>query len=333
MKIYSVTRDNTTVNKQVSQMRSLVLVAAGELEEVTLPIPEPGPNEVLLKMEGCGVCASSLPVWQGRDWFQYPLEPGVPGHEGWGIVEAVGQQVKGFSKGQRVSSLSTKAFSTHDTVDQNQLIPLPDHLDGYPFPGEPLGCAMNIFKRCQIQKGQTVAIIGVGFLGALLIQLAKSQGARVIGISKRPYSLEIADYVIPLQDHHTVINEVKHITKEKFCDCVIEVTGKEWPLNLGIELTKVRGRLVVAGFHQDGMRQVNLQLLNWRGIDMISAHERDQEKYVEGVKNAIQAIEENKLAPFSLFSNFYSMEEAAQAFQDLENRPRNFVKGIILFDQ
>jgi len=58
-------------------------------------------------------------------------------------------------------------------------------LDGLPFPGEPLGCAMNIFRRSGIRRGDTVAIIGIGFLGALLVQLAAGAGARVIAISRR----------------------------------------------------------------------------------------------------------------------------------------------------
>jgi NADPH2:quinone reductase len=65
------------------------------------------------------------------------------------------------------------------------VVPLPSELDGHPFPGEPLGCAMNIFKRAEIRAGQTVAIIGIGFLGALLTQLAAQAGARVIAISRR----------------------------------------------------------------------------------------------------------------------------------------------------
>src|SRR3982750_3726402 len=61
--------------------------------------PEPGEHEVRVRLEGSGVCASSLPVWEGRAWFSYPLEAGSPGHEGWGIVDAVGEGVRGISVG------------------------------------------------------------------------------------------------------------------------------------------------------------------------------------------------------------------------------------------
>ena len=72
------------------------------------------------------------------------------------------------------------------------MVPLPAALDGVPFPGEPLGCAINIFRRSDIEAGQTVAIVGIGFLGALLTQLAAHAGARVIAISRRPFALDVA---------------------------------------------------------------------------------------------------------------------------------------------
>src|SRR5690606_23903059 len=158
-----------------------------------------------------------------------------------------------------------------DLAKASDLVVLPDFLDNKPFPGESLGCAMNIFSRSDIQKGHTVAVVGSGFLGLLLIQLAKSAGARVIAISRRDFSLEMAkkagaDELIKMDDHYQIIEKVNQLTDHTFCERVIEATGKEWPLNLSIELTAEKGKLIVAGFHQDGMRSVNVQTLNWRGI-------------------------------------------------------------------
>src|SRR5688500_9416635 len=56
-------------------------------------LPTPKEHEVLIKVEGCGVCGSNLPIWEGREWFNYPLPPGNPGHEGWGRVAALGAAV------------------------------------------------------------------------------------------------------------------------------------------------------------------------------------------------------------------------------------------------
>ena len=71
---------------------------------------------MLIQLEGCGVCASSLPVWEGRPWFEYPRPPGNPGHEGWGRVIARGKAVERVALGDRVAFLSDRAFAEYDTA-------------------------------------------------------------------------------------------------------------------------------------------------------------------------------------------------------------------------
>jgi threonine dehydrogenase-like Zn-dependent dehydrogenase len=324
-----------TKSGNIDTMKAAVITAPGQIKIEKTARPKPKKGEVLIKLEGSGVCASNIPVWHGREWFSYPVPAGSPGHEGWGIIEALGSDVTGFSKGDRVAFLSYNAYAEFDIAKAEDLVLLPSHLNEKPFPGEALGCALNIFNRSDIKEGQTVAIVGAGFLGLLLIQLAKSAGARVIAVSQRDFSLEAAlnagaDHVIKMDDHHKIIENVKRLTNQHFCERVIEATGKEWPLNLAIELTAERGKLIVAGFHQDGMRQVNMQLLNWRGIDMINAHERDSKQYIKGMQEAIKAIESGKMDPFPLFSHTFSLHKTDEALKMLCDRPDGFIKALIL---
>jgi threonine dehydrogenase-like Zn-dependent dehydrogenase len=318
------------------RMQAAVLTGPQALAVQEVPIPQPGPQQVLVRLEGCGVCASNLPVWEGREWFTYPTAPGSPGHEGWGVVEAIGEQVQKVQVGDRVACLSFHAYAPYDLAEENQVLRLPASLEGIPFPGEPLGCAQNIFGRSDVQAGQTVAILGIGFLGALLVQLAKKAGARVIAISQRPSSLELArrcgaDETIQMDDHWRIIEEVKQLTGQNFCERVIEATGKEWPLNLAGELTAERGKLIIAGFHQDGLRQVNVQLWNWRGLDVINAHERDPERYLEGMREAILAVESGRLDPSFLYTHHLPQSRLSEAFDLLAQRPDGFVKALIFF--
>ena len=118
--------------------------------------------------------------------MRFPTEPGGLGHEGWGTIDALGEGVEGVSPGQRVAVLSCNAYAEYDLRSASAVVPLPPAIAGRPFPGEPLGCALNILRRSGIEPGQTVAIVGIGFLGALLTRLAASTGARVIAISRRP---------------------------------------------------------------------------------------------------------------------------------------------------
>jgi len=316
-------------------MKAAVVTAAGSIEIKDVPLPEPAKGEVRIKLEGSGVCASNIPVWEGREWFNYPLPAGNPGHEGWGIIDTIGPGVACLRVGDRVACLSYNAYAEYDIAKADDVVVLPSSLKNKPFPGEPLGCAMNIFERSDIRRGHTVAIVGTGFLGALLVQLAKSAGAFVIAVSQREFSLETArrcgaDELVKMDDHYSIIDKVKILTRSRLCDRVIEVTGKEWPLNLAIELTAERGKLIVAGFHQDGMRQVNMQLLNWRGIDVINAHERDPRQYIKGMRNAITAIQKGQINPFSLFTHSFSLEETETALNSLKSREDGFIKALII---
>lgn len=320
---------------KANTMQAVVLTAPGEVALKEVAVPQPGKGEVRIRLEGSGVCASNIPVWEGREWFTYPVTAGNLGHEGWGVIDTLGEDVTGLEVGDRVAGLSYNAYAEYDIAKADEVVKLPSSLDGKPFPGEPLGCAMNIFNRSDIKQGQKVAIVGAGFLGALLIQLAKSAGAEVIAVSKREFSLETAkaagaDHLVPMDDHYKIIEKVSELTGGKLCERVIEVTGKEWPLNLSIELTAERGKLIVAGFHQDGMRQLNVQMLNWRGIDMISAHERDPQQYVKGIKDAVTAVESGQMDPYPLFTHSFSLDEAQDAFSHLANRPDGFIKALVI---
>ena len=133
--------------------------------------------------------------------MSFPTEPGALGHEGWGVVDAVGEGVEGLAAGDRVAALSFRSYADYDLADEAAVVKLPDALAASPFPGEPLGCAMNIFRRSAIEAGQDVAIVGIGFLGAILTRLATDAGARVIAISRRPFSLEVARAVRRRRDH------------------------------------------------------------------------------------------------------------------------------------
>jgi threonine dehydrogenase-like Zn-dependent dehydrogenase len=320
----------------VTTMRAAVLTAPLTVEVQQVTLPEPAAGQVRIRLEGCGVCASNIPVWQGRDWFSYPVAAGNPGHEGWGRVDAIGSQVTQVQVGDRVAGLSYQAYAEYDLADADALVRLPEELAGLPFPGEPLGCAINIFKRSDIRAGQTVAIIGIGFLGALLVQLAKNAGACVLALSQRQYSLHVArengaDETILLDDHWQIIEKVKTLTGGRFCERVVECTGKEWPLNLAGELTAERGKLIIAGFHQDGLRSVNVQLWNWRGLDVINAHERDAQVYVQGMREAVAAVQSGKMNPLPLYTHSFALENIGQAFNALQSRPEGFMKALIRY--
>lgn len=327
---------NIVTSALPSRMKAAVLTGAGQMRVDTLPLPEPAAGQVRVALEGCGVCASSLTPWAGAEWMKFPTEPGGPGHEGWGVIDAVGADVEDLFVGDRVAALSDHAYATHDIAEKNAVIRLPDQLAGQPFPGEPLGCSMTIFKRSLIRTGHTVAVVGIGFLGALLMQLAVSAGARVIAISPHQFSLALArragaSETIPMHDHSRIIDEVKALTDGRFCDCVIEADGRQWPLDLAGELTKERGQLIVAGYHQGDAQQDNMRLWNQRGFDVINAHERDPAVCVQDVRDAVEAVQEGQLDPSSLYTHHFPLERLDEALDMTRDRPHGFLKALMMY--
>jgi 2-desacetyl-2-hydroxyethyl bacteriochlorophyllide A dehydrogenase len=304
-------------------MRAVSLGGPRRVDVHEAPVPEPGSEDVLVRLEGCGVCGSNGPVWEGRPWFDYPLEPGAPGHEGWGVVSAVGPEVEDVAPGDRVAVLSGQAFAEYGVAPAGHTVRLPQELDGEPFPGEAIGCAVNIFRRSGVRAGQEVAIVGVGFLGALLVQLCAGAGARVTAFGRRPFTLELArsfgaERAFGLEEE-----------PEASFETTIEAAGAQETLDLAGRLTGVRGRLVVAGYHQE-RRSVDMQLWNWRGLDVVNAHERDPAVYVEGMRRAADLVAAGELDPRPLYTHRLPLERAGDALDLMLARPEGFVKALVL---
>ena len=311
--------------------RATVIRESRSAELVEVPVPDPGAGEVRLRLEGSGVCGSDLAVWTGRPWFEYPRPPGAPGHEGWGVVDAVGDGVEGLGEGDRVAGLSYNAYADYDLARAEDLVPLPDGVDH--FPGEALGCAVNVVRRSGIEAGDTVAVVGAGFLGCVIGQLAAGAGARVIAISRRRSALEAAREMgaaetIALEG--PVLERVEELTGGDLCDVVVEAAGVQPTLDLAGPLAKTRGRLVIAGFHQDGSRQVDMQLWNWRGLDVVNAHESDPRVYFDGIREAAAAVSEGRLDPSPLYTHRFGLDEVDRALETAVERPEGFMKALVL---
>jgi threonine dehydrogenase-like Zn-dependent dehydrogenase len=314
-------------------MRAARVLGPGRVEVVELPLPEPGPSEVRVRLEGCGVCASNLEPWSGPDWMSFPTEPGALGHEGWGVVEAAGEGVRTLAPGDRVAVLNQHGYASHDVVREDQAVRLPPELSG-PFPGEAFGCALNIFRRSRTEAGQKVAIIGIGFIGAALVGLAADAGAEVIAISRREESLELARrmgaaHAIPMQDHWAIVEEVRRITGGRMADVVIEAAGQEWPLNLAGDVVAEGGRLVIAGYHQGGPRSVNVGGWNWRGLEIVNAHERDPVRNLQGLRDAVEAVAAGRLDPRLLVTHSFPLDRLGEALDATRDKPRGFVKAWV----
>ncbi len=271
-------------------MRASVLSAPRTFSAARVPVPEPGEGEILIRVEGCGICASSLPLWQGRDWFSYPVEPGAPGHEVWGRT----------GDGRRVAALCLHGYAEWAVVSEQRLVELPPALEGLPFPGEAFACAVNVVRRAQVADSHAVAVVGMGFLGSAVAQL--------------------------LGDVTEVRRDVE--VRGAF-DVVVEAAGTQGALDTGTRLVAEGGRLVVAGFHQDGPRVVDLQSWNWKGIDVVNAHERDEQVVLDGLREAVRLAVSGVLDVEALVTHRVPLDRIGTGFEFAATRPPGFLKAVV----
>ena len=149
---------------------------------VDIPKPEPGVNEVLVRVRACGIC--------GSEYFSWEKAEGSPlylGHEVAGEVESVGAGVSGIAPGDAVTGLFRRGFAEYSVVDAGAVIKYPRSL-GFEEAslGEPISCVVSGILRTDVGLGKTIAVIGMGFMGLMVLQLMKLKGAyRLIAIDAR----------------------------------------------------------------------------------------------------------------------------------------------------
>jgi threonine dehydrogenase-like Zn-dependent dehydrogenase len=316
----------------VASAARLVAPRTFRLERATLAAL--GEHEVAVAVGGCGICGSNTPVGEGRPWFSYPLAPGQPGHEAWGLVDDIGAGVDGWRIGQPVALTHEAAFAERLHVHPDQLVALPPALDGVAFPGEAFGCCFNAARRAGFRPGQVVAVVGVGFIGAVLVRLAAHAGATVVAINRSAAPLELAArlgarHLVELGDVRQVQHAVDELTGEARCGVVVEAAGVQPTLDVAGAIVGVGGRLVIAGYHQDGTRTVDLQEWNWRGIDVVNAHERDRAVIRRGIADAAAAVEQGWLDPRCFVTHELAFAEIDAAMDLAAQRRRGLVKAVV----
>lgn len=204
-------------------MKAAVLRTIGTpLKIETLPIPQPGPGEVLIKVHACGVCHSDLHAVEG-DWTPLPNLPLIPGHEVVGEVAALGAGVDHLAPGQRIgvpwmysacghcefclSGMETICLAAEATgyskpggyaeymlADAAFCGQIPDGADAYEI--APILCAgvttYRGLKRTGARPGQWVTVIGIGGLGHIAVQYARAMGLRVAAVDVSATKLDHA---------------------------------------------------------------------------------------------------------------------------------------------
>jgi threonine dehydrogenase-like Zn-dependent dehydrogenase len=314
---------------RVSTMRAARIVSRAEVVCERVPIPEPSARQVRYRIEGCGVSSAASRLEDAAQG----LAAGEPGSESWGIVDAVGSEVHELQVGDRIASFAERGFAEYGVADLAAVVKLPAELSGVPFPAPPLARVMEVFERSKIVAGQLIAVVGVGFLGAALIQLAKLAGARVVAISRRSFSLTIAremgaSILIELNRPSDTAQRVLEQCAGQTCHVAIDAAGNADALSLASELVGPSGTVVIAGCHSSACN-VDVRLWSERGIDVLSPFLGSNEARTAAALGASQAMRAGGLDLSSLYTHELPLERLAEALELARARPLGFVKAVV----
>lgn len=314
-------------------MRYSQLVAPQQSTVVDDSGREPGEGEVLIRINTCGVCASELHPWMdGVSHYPYRF-----GHEPVGVVEAIGPGVARVAEGDRVTGLFQRAFSDFCIAKEEEVLPVPDGVHDESALGEPLACLVNAQRRTPIELADRVALIGLGYMGLGLLQLLKLRGpSRIVAIDIREEARDKARELGADEVYHPsdvpedyFLTQFQDWNSSRGLDVVVEASGTQPGLTLAGKLVRAHGVLSILGYHQGGARQVDVQMWNWKAIDVVNAHVRRREDLLESMRIGLALEEKGLIDLGSLVTHRFGLDEVDQAYAALRDKPPGFIKAVV----
>ncbi|MEA3345918.1 MAG: zinc-binding dehydrogenase [Chloroflexota bacterium] len=285
-------------------MKAIRLYGPHNLRLDEVPPPEITPQQVLIRIEACGICPSDVRWWAGSRPIPERMKlPRIPGHEWVGEIVDVGSEVSEYQVGDRVAAYGQVVcgmcencqrgifnyclnrqwaieggFSQYGRASAQGLLPIPEGLsyEEASFT-EPLSCCINGTWRSDIQLGEDVVVVGAGPIGLLHVQLARLQGARVIATDLIPERLEVAKEV----GAHEVVNaaqedaveQVKELTQGRGADAVIVATGARAAMEQGLQMAALHGNVnLFAGSYPPPEVPLNPNLIHYKELTLTGSH-------------------------------------------------------------
>jgi L-iditol 2-dehydrogenase len=341
-------------------MKALLLTEYSKLEMADLPVPQPAAQEVLIRVEACGICGSDVHGYDGSSGRRIP--PLVMGHEAAGTIESVGSDVSNFHKGDRVTFDSTiycgeceycrkglmnlcghrevlgvstpefrraGAFADFVVVPARVLYALPA---GVSFDEaamvEPLSVAVHAVAVSDIAKGSTALVVGAGMIGLLVLQSLKVAGCSQIIVSdiddtRLKLARDLGATATINAKTSDPVAEIKKLTNGAGVDVALEAVGSTPTIKAAIESVKRGGTVTLIGNIAPNV-EIPLQVVVSRQIRLqgsaASAGEYPQ---------AIDLIARGAVTVKPLISAVAPLEDGAQWFTRLHNREANLMKVVL----
>ena len=318
-------------------MRAIVISEFGGpavLRLESVPVPDPGPGQVRLKIEAAGL--NFIDVYQRLGLYRLRL-PAVLGMEAAGTVDVIGPEVPDLEPGTRVAyAMHSGAYAEYAVVPAGRLVPIPEEIETRQAAAVMLqGMTAHYLAHSTypLRPGQTVLIHAAGGgVGQLLVQLAKRNGARVIGTASTEEKAALArkagaDEMI-LYTQADFEEEVKRLTGGKGVHVVYDSVG-ETTFEKGLRCLKPRGYMVLFGQSSGPVPALELTALARKSLFVtrpgLAHHIADRQELLARAGDLFQWMAAGELRVS--IDQVFSLSEAAAAHRYLEGR---HTKGKVL---
>jgi 2-desacetyl-2-hydroxyethyl bacteriochlorophyllide A dehydrogenase len=317
-------------------------------------IPAPGPDEVQIDVAFCGICGTDLHIYLGHMDARVGFERTI-GHEMSGTIAAIGENVSGFSQGQRIvvrpldhcgdcpacsaghehicHKLKFIGIDTDGAFQQKWNVPahtihvLPEGIElSHAALIEPLAVAVHDVDRGAVKPGEDVLVIGGGPIGMLVATVARHAGGNVVISEINENRLEFArksgfETVNPKSAD--VAKTMHDRTGGKGADVVFEVSGSQPGVDLMTAAAATRGRIVMVAIHAT-KPQIDMFQFFWRELELIGARVYRPEDYDRAMTLLAQGI----LDCDAFITDIQDLSQIEQAFKALTENP-NAMKSMI----
>lgn len=293
----------------------------------------PKQNEVLIKVDVCGLCNWELNHWKGL-LDECPM---FLGHEIAGTVVEIGDQVKTFEIGDIVTGSIDPGFTDYVVANPKKLFKVNKSVNPLHALSEPLKCVITVVSAVSPKAGDVGVVVGCGPMGLWCIQaLSGHLLSKLIAVDVSNDKLEMAkkfgaSHVINPKEED-VVERLRSLTNGHMGDFVIEGTGNPSVLNNSITYLKEtgRGKLLVMSSYESVTNSIDLRNAIVRGIEIIFPHPRYSLNPMDDWRRAVEFINNGTFKMDGIISHVFSLENIQEAFETLENKPANYIKGIVI---
>jgi 2-desacetyl-2-hydroxyethyl bacteriochlorophyllide A dehydrogenase len=320
-------------------MRTEAIWYLGErkIELRNIEIPEPEAEEVTVAMEACGICGWDVLAFNGK-FSRYHPYPFCAGHEGIGRIVKTGEKVRSVKRGQRVAMHELPIgipggalMARHAVRSERQIAVIPE--DTLPLSSwvvEPVVCVVNGIMHAGIQPGDSVAVVGTGYMGLLFVQgLARSLVGSLTCFDVDEHRLEIARRFGATATVNMKGEELPKELRQHF-DVVIETAGNAASMELATALVRSGGILENFAWHH---HTFTFDLDDWHrnGVRILNIQPGMNPHFGDLYPRTIALLANRSFSNEHLVTHTEKVERANEIYLAAADRTGGYMKGVVLF--